>query len=146
MTSRPTRPIQEYPQVSADEMPPVPPVLPDEPEAPAPAAPPAAAAAAPAVADLDFVATRSALVPLKWPYRRGDGTLVSEIVIRALTLAQMGELGTAGRLGDLYEVYGAMCGVPAAELRGLDADDGSEVVDRAYPFLPRLIRQAHGLS
>lgn len=143
MSTRPTRPIEDYPVVPADQMPPVPPVPPAEPEVPAQGA---VSAPAPAVAALDFQQPRVTSVHLKWPYSRPDGTIVTEITVRALTLAQMGDLGAADRLGDLYEIYGAMCGMPAAELRGLDADDGSEVVTAAYPFLPLLIRRAHRLS
>lgn len=100
---------------------------------------------APEVAALEFVGgkPRSVTVPLDFPFRRGDET-VTEITVRRLNGYEVAAL--AGRIVkpeggyELYDVYAEMTGVPAAQLRGLDQDDGVAVLEACRDFLPRIMR------
>jgi hypothetical protein len=136
MADKPVKPIESYPDVEPEDHPPVPP---SEPEGEAAAEP---SAAPPEVALLDFVDGGDRVVKLERPFRL-DGVVVAEITVRRLTVSAVAELSRAGKVGDLYEVYSAMTGLPASVLRGLDAGDGLEVTGAAWDFLPRRIREIH---
>lgn len=82
----------------------------------------------------------SKVVPLDFPFEH-EGRTVSEITVRRLTTAEMGEV--ASRHGDeldQWDIFAVMTGLPAAVLRGLEAGDGDEVTGVAYDFLPRTVK------
>lgn len=133
---KPVKPIEGYPDVEPEDRPPVPPSEPEGEAAAEPAAPP------PEVAALDFVDGGDRIVTLERPFRL-DGVVVAEITVRRLTVSAVAALSRAGKVGDLYEVYSVMTGLPAPVLRGLDAGDGLEVTGAAWDFLPRRIRAIH---
>jgi hypothetical protein len=101
-----------------------------------------APAASPLVAALDFVDERGKTIKLDHPFRL-DGRLIEAIEVRRLPLQALSALVSSGRHTDLYEVYAEMAGLPAAVLRGLDADDGVKVTEAAWDFLPLGLREAH---
>ncbi len=135
MNNIPNKPIDQYPQVPAHELPPVPPRAPaDEPD------PPPQQASRPGkaqpVATLDFVGERERSVPLIWPFV-WDGQRVDVITVRRLITTQVANLTAGGSLPDIFDAYAAMTGFPAEVLRGLDGEDGVAVAEAAYDFLPR---------
>lgn len=82
----------------------------------------------------------SKVVQLDFPFEH-EGRTVSEITVRRLTTAEMGEV--ASRHGDeldQWDIFAVMTGLPAAVLRGLEAGDGDEVTGVAYDFLPRTVK------
>ncbi|KZM49444.1 phage tail assembly protein [Labrenzia sp. OB1] len=96
------------------------------------------------IADLDFQsdpATRLAEVPLSHPFK-WSGRTVKSITVRRLTVAKVGQIASKMRDGklDLYEIYAAQTGLPAAVLRGLMDDDGDAVSERCLDFFPRVFR------
>lgn len=108
----------------------------------APATGDASAAPKPAreVAELEFVGDSPPLttITLRYPFR-WQGDVVREIVVRRLTVAQLGafweslpETGTFDRT----DVYGLMCGLPAAVIRALPDADGTRVTAACFDFLP----------
>jgi hypothetical protein len=115
----------------------------------APATPAVASAAAPERPEpphreeeqLDFVEDPSVVIPLKFPFRR-QGIVVSSITVRRLTIGQVSGLVT--RIGDgeisTFDIYSEMTRQPAAVLRGLVSEDGTEVSNVAYGFLPPSLR------
>lgn len=101
------------------------------------------------VATLDFVgdAPPEKTFPLKHPFR-WQGVRYDAITVRALLTGGLGEVyaeaGKAGRPVELMDLYGAMCGLPAAVLRALPAVDGDPIIDQAWDFLPPSARPAAG--
>ncbi|PVB59727.1 phage tail assembly protein [Labrenzia sp. 011] len=96
------------------------------------------------IADLDFLsdpATRLAEIPLSHPFK-WCGRTVKSITVRRLTVAKVGQIASRMRDGklDLYEIYAAQTGLPAAVLRGLMDDDGDAVSERCLDFFPRVFR------
>ncbi|MGF3028026.1 hypothetical protein ACQVP2_35200 [Methylobacterium aquaticum] len=112
---------------------------------------PAAAASRPAaeVATLDFVgdAPPERTFTLTYPFR-WNGVRYDAITVRALRTGSLGdvyaEAARAGRRVELMDLYGAMCGLPAAVLRALPAVDGDPIIDQAWDFLPPSARPAAG--
>jgi hypothetical protein len=140
--SKPLKPLDAYPPVEPHEQPPAPPL--DPPPAGGEASAPAKAAP-PEVAQLAFVGERAKTVPLSCPFEL-DGQRVDQVIVRRLVTADIASLVRDGRHADLYEIYAAMTGLSAAVLRGLDADDGQQVVEAAWDFLPQSLREAHASS
>ena len=66
-----------------------------------------------------------------------DGANIAVVTIRRLTLGEVGEIISQGSI-ELYDFYAAMTGLPVAVLRGLEGDDGQELLEACDPFLPRL--------
>lgn len=100
-----------------------------------------AEAPAPDVATLDFLSpaeSREGLVKLNHPFKL-DGEPVTEMPVRRLTVAEVGQIVTNAGSGslDYYDIYAAQTGFPAAVLRGLMDDDGKAVADRCRDFFPR---------
>lgn len=101
------------------------------------------------VATLDFFGdelptwTHSLKYPFRW-----EGVPHTEIVVRQLNAMEIGNVyqqaRAANRLPDLMEVYAVMTGLPAKVLRALPAVDGEPVVNKAFDFLPQLLRPASG--
>lgn len=93
------------------------------------------------VAQLQFLGERTRVVELVHPFVL-DGAEVREITIRRLSVSQVNELLDRIETSRLVtmDIYAVMTGIPAAVLRGLDDDDGREVLARAYDFLPRSLR------
>lgn len=86
-------------------------------------------------------------VPLKHPFR-WNGTDVSSISVRRLATAEVAswrERVTANQ-ADSYDLYATMTGLPAPVLRGLDSDDGEDVLAAAFDFLPRWLQQEEAAS
>lgn len=81
-------------------------------------------------------------VTLKYPFDHPVLGSVDAITIRRLTVGEVGDLITQrpADAPDLFDIYGAMCGLPAATLRGLIDVDGEEVADICWDFLPRAFR------
>jgi hypothetical protein len=80
-------------------------------------------------------------IPLKFPFD-WNGERISTIVMRRLTVLEVGNL--LERLPqnfDNYDIYAGMAGLPASVLRGLIDDDGEEVTQVGYDFLPQLFRK-----
>ena len=136
---RPTRPLDAYPTVT--ELPPLPPEgAPGEDAAPAPAR---ADRPPPKVAVLRFLdpAARERRIPLKHPFV-WDEEEVREIVVRRLNVAQVGLVMESYADDDpinVYDFLAAMTGVPAPVHRGMDPEDGEEVMTAARPLLPRYL-------
>lgn len=93
----------------------------------------------PVVAALDFVAGRSHVIALDYPFRLDD-KLIEAIEVKRLSMRAVSDLVATDRHRDLYEIYAEMTGLPAAVVRGLDADDGDRVMEAGWRFLPRVIR------
>lgn len=133
---RPTQPIEHYPEA---ELAPPPPV--EAPGAPAaePAAKPVRAPAERAVLQFLDPASIRTTVPLKFGFV-WEGAEVTEIPVRRLSVAEVGDVVEAmpeGAPYDLYDFLAAMTGFPPPVLRGLMDDDGQELLARARPFCPR---------
>jgi hypothetical protein len=122
------------------------PLPPDETEG-EPVAAAAAPAAPPLVAVLDFLEPRRLETPFAHPFR-WNGEEVRGFAARRLSLAEVGRLVESARGQedfDPIEFYSVMTGLPAAVIRGLDADDGELLVETCYPFLPRVAQQVISL-
>lgn len=110
---------------------------------------PAAAERPAEVATLDFVGDAPPEVPftLKYPFR-WNGERYDTITVRQLRTGELGgvyaDAARAGRTVELMDLYGAMCGLPAAVLRALPAIDGDPIIDQAWDFLPPSARPAAG--
>lgn len=103
----------------------------------------AGAAFAPAAEALDFLdpAAGAKTIPLGFPFRHA-GAEIRSIRIRRLTVTEVAawaKENAAGR-ADAFDLYAAMAGLPAAVLRGLEADDGARLMEAAHDFLPRWLR------
>lgn len=115
-----------------------------------PAASPAAQSAKaapkvrPQVEALEFVddGGEAASVTLRRPFDR-KGVRVATITVRRLITQELVDLVAGGTVPDLYDAYALMTGLPAAVLRGLDADDGMAVAEAAFDFLPRTLAAAY---
>ncbi|WP_020179776.1 phage tail assembly protein [Methylopila sp. M107] len=98
----------------------------------------------PEVADLAFTGkrVRSRTVDLAFPFEI-DGRIVDSVTIRRLNGFEIAELAgvviKADGGFDRYEVFAAMTGLPAPVLRGLDQDDGVDVLAVCQDFLPRVL-------
>lgn len=145
---RPTKPIGSYPDAN---MPPPPPIGAPGEEAPEPKSEVAPASAAPAErAVLQFLdpAALTVDVPLDFPFRY-DGRDVRSIILRRLCVAEVGALmakfGEDGRF-DVFDFFAAMSDLPAAVLRGLIDSDGTEVLAKARPLLPRSVQVIFNLT
>ncbi|KPF98799.1 hypothetical protein IP86_10735 [Rhodopseudomonas sp. AAP120] len=103
------------------------------------------AAVPPPVAILDFAGERRKVFPLTQPFD-WNGASVSEITVRRLAMVDVDKLVSEKRHGDLYEIYAEMTGLPAAVLRGMDADDGEAMMEAGADFLPRSLRTAFGFT
>lgn len=95
---------------------------------------------APEVAQLTFVGEAKPfrevrlLFPFLW-----EGSRVDVITVQRLTVHQLGAFfDTLPEDGgyDRMEVYGLMCGLPAAVLRALPDADGTRVTGACFDFLP----------
>lgn len=135
----PTKPLDQYPLVSPEERPPVPPEQPGEPAAAAPAPGQEKPAEARPAAALDFQERGVKEVTLSFPFT-WEGRFVSAVTVRRLITAEVAALTASGRATDAFECYAAMTGLPAPVLRGMDGDDGMAVVEAAFAFLPRLLK------
>lgn len=97
--------------------------------------------APPASVVLEFIGEKKPFVevPLTYPFR-WDGRDVTTIVVRRLTVQQIGEFWDAlpedGSF-DRSDAYGLMCGLPGAVIRSLPDPDGQRVTGVAFDFLPR---------
>jgi len=97
--------------------------------------------APPASVVLEFIGEKKPFVevPLTYPFR-WDGRDVTTIVVRRLTVQQLGDFWDSlpeDRTYDRTEVYGLMCGLPGAVIRSLPDPDGQRVTEAAFDFLPR---------
>lgn len=99
----------------------------------------------PLVAALEFSDPRSKVVPITHQFTF-DGRTFSEVTVRRLSMVAVDKLVDERRHGDLYEVIAEMTNVPAAVLRGMDADDGDRLVAESRDFLPRILREAFDLQ
>lgn len=93
------------------------------------------------VATLAFTGTRGTTIPLAFPFSL-DGNEITQIEVQRLSIAQIDQLVASKLHGDLDEIVAAMTSLPAAVLRGLDAEDGQTLRAVAYDFLPRFLREA----
>jgi hypothetical protein len=141
--NRPTGPIGSYPEVAAEEQPPVPTVDP-----PTTASAEGSAggvvpgpAELPAPARLIFRGNTKPLVevialdfPFEW-----EGRLVDSVTVRRLTVAEVAEAVDQDEFEQhgIWAVFAAQCGLPVAVLRGMIEDDGARVMDANHRFLPR---------
>lgn len=97
----------------------------------------------PQVAVLRFLdpASLERRITLRFPFE-WEGREVRAIVVRRLVVAEVGEIMGAydeDEPVDLYDFLAAMTGLPAPVLRGMQADDGEEVLTAGRPLLPRYI-------
>lgn len=91
---------------------------------------------------LNFLRATEAKVPLEFPFE-WEGKNVDTIVLKRLTVGEVGDLiDTLPDNFDNYDIYAAMCGLPASVLRGLIDVDGQKVAEVGYDFLPRLFQTA----
>lgn len=85
--------------------------------------------------------------PLKYPFN-WEGRRVDSITVAQLTTQQLGDVVRGatreGRSPELMEVYGVMCGLPAAVLRALPSTDGDPITSCAFDFLPPMLRPGGG--
>jgi hypothetical protein len=108
----------------------------------APASPSARHRIAPAVAALEFVGEKKPRVeiPLAYPFR-WNGVVVETIVVRRLTVAEVGAFWDGLPDDGSYErsdLYGVMCGLPGEVIRALPDVDGLRVTEVCFDFLPRV--------
>lgn len=131
MSNIPDKPLDHYPD--ATDIPALPP-LGTEGEATVQEAKPA---------ELDFLNAekRQGIVTLDHPFMFEEKE-VTEISVRRLKMVEIGDAYEKMKNSGygVYEFYSAMSGFPPEVLQGLDADDGSQFLDIAYPLLPRLVR------
>lgn len=102
---------------------------------------PIVAAPLPLVAVLEFVEPhkREVAVALDHPFM-WEGQRIDSVKVRRLVSAVYGRWDTS--TGDTDDLYGLMCGLPGAVIRGMDTDDRHAIAEAAFPFLPRALRQA----
>ncbi|GLR51283.1 hypothetical protein KYK30_20620 [Shinella yambaruensis] len=114
---------------------------------------PAAAPAAPVpakgvreIAVLEFVDGKPCRrIPLEYPFKDAERGQVTEIVVRRLTVGEVGDLlDHRPSSPDNFDIYALMTGFPAPVLRGLIDVDGEAVADACYDFFPRVFRPAKG--
>lgn len=81
-------------------------------------------------------------VPLSFPFPYGDRQ-VTKITVRRLTLGEVQDLlrERTGKTLTTIDIYAKMTGYPVDVLRSLDDDDGHELFEKAYDFLPRRFRE-----
>ena len=129
--TRTDRPIEDYP-VAADlpEAPPAPEVDAAQPAAAAPSRPPVE------IAVLEFLSADGvrASVPLTHPFR-WDGREGRELLLQRLSLLRVGQIWADVERRDDYELYAAMCGLPAPVLRGMMREDREALAAAADPLL-----------
>lgn len=84
-----------------------------------------------------FGKMRERSIPLHYPLTIGDREITS-ITIRRLTLGEAQDLleKSRGRTLMMMEIYAEMTGLSEVELRSLDDEDGTIVIEAAYDFLP----------
>jgi len=141
LSSKPVKPIEEYPLVDPADLPPLPPQGADgEPGNSIPAKRPPREIAVLQFVDPDAVRKRVLLhYPFLW-----EGQAVDAITVRRLSVAEVGlitEEMIASNDFDLYRYYEAMTGLPAPVLRGLIEEDGEAMLDAVTPFLPRIVQE-----
>lgn len=99
------------------------------------------------IATLDFCGDEMpyAAIPLKYPFR-WEGVRYDAITVRQLSTAEVGtllrEFTAKGSQPELFDLYGAMCGLPAKVLQALPATDGDKVTEKGWDFLPPSFRPA----
>lgn len=81
-------------------------------------------------------------IALQFPFDHAVHGPIDTITIRRLTVGEVGDVISNRPLNppDLFDIYGAMCGLPAETLRGLIDVDGEKVTEICFDFLPRLFR------
>lgn len=92
------------------------------------------------IAKLEFInGVPGKTVPLRYGFIK-NGEQVEKIFVRRLSIGEVGDLidQYAGVAVPKWELYAAMTGYTAAELRGLIDTDGDDVTGTAYDFLPRI--------
>ncbi|WP_230170643.1 hypothetical protein [Rhizobium sp. CECT 9324] len=92
---------------------------------------------------LDFVDQgHKRVITLKHPFRL-NGQVVSSITVRRLLMGEVDNVVKKSAKGGMttFDIYAEMTGFKASVLRGLIDEDGDAVVDAAYDFLPRMLRQ-----
>lgn len=91
-------------------------------------------------ARLKFLRDTQVEVPLEFPFE-WEGQIVEKIVIRRLTVGEVGDLvDSLPGTFDNYDVYAAMCGLPGEVLRGMIDQDAEKLIEVGYDFLPRMFR------
>lgn len=92
------------------------------------------------VVELDFLdpAAISKTFPLEFPFRH-EGREVREIVVRRLSVAEIGAVFRATDAPELYDFYAAMTGLPKQVLKALRDED--VIFEGCSPFLPRIARK-----
>lgn len=102
---------------------------------------PASPKAKPLVAVLEFVGAKRQKVDvaLQFPFI-WEGQTIEVITVRRLLTFEFNEIAEDGSAFTQMDIYGKMTGLPAAVLRGLDAEDGARVIEVAYDFLPQALR------
>ena len=141
MSSKPVKPIEDYPIADPADMPPLPPQGVDgEPGNSVPAKRMSREIAVLQFVDPDAVRKR---VPLQFHFW-WEGMLIDAITVRRLAVAEVGliteEMIESGDF-DLYRYYEAMTGLPAPVLRGMIEEDGEAMLDAVTPFLPRIVQE-----
>jgi hypothetical protein len=96
-------------------------------------------AASVSVAALEYVGAETPFrtIPLRYPFR-WDGVEVTAIVVRALTVQEVGDFMDGLPNPDAYrrtDLYGLMCALPGDVIRALRGVDGRRVTDACYDFL-----------
>lgn len=94
------------------------------------------------IAELDFIdGIPGKNVPLKYGFIKNDAP-VQSIFVKRLSIGEVGDLIDKYQTVNVpkWELYGLMTGLSAAELRGLIDEDGDNVTEAAYDFLPRIFR------
>lgn len=94
-------------------------------------------------AKLNFLSPAfKSVIPLRYPFEHPSTGLVEEITVRRLTVGDVGELLDTldPEARDNFDIYAVMTGLPADVLRGLMDEDGAEVSQVCYDFLPPIFR------
>lgn len=95
------------------------------------------------MAQIKHTRERMAVVSLDWPLEV-DGGLVSEVILRRLTGAEVAALQER-MMGDApseEQLLAAFADQPVDVIAALDADDFITLKDRVVDFLPKRIRAA----
>ena len=92
------------------------------------------------VAELEFLdpSSISKSFPLEFPFKH-EGAEVREIVVRRLSVAEIGAIFRTMGEPELYDFYAAMAGLPKQVLKAIR--DEAVIFEGCSPFLPRIAKK-----
>lgn len=94
------------------------------------------------IEQLEFVGDKyKKVVDLEFPFVL-KGEIVEKVTVRRLRIGDVDRFIRRARAGEFstFDIYAEMTGLPAAVLRGLISEDGDNVTDACFDFLPRVLK------